>query len=390
MTQDHRKNNHKARILLLALISDLAVNNLRALLLYSVTLVIDGLLIAFVATAIAPIADYFQDPSFSRASTITVRYIECFKWMSIKPGLEIFLLVFVIANVVKAGSTALLYYFNRRLGYLISHDLSKNALRAIISSSLLFFISHPLGTIQNTLQREADRFADGILSLLTMTATLMQLFILSYVAWILSANMLMVCILMVVLFLVITRGMNSRIVHFASITTSTNNQVTQNLMETLIGAKTILAYGRGSVMLAKYSESYAKHAQSAVTGQLLQNGIPIFFQAFGFLAVSLGLYISIRNEENVPTLIAALWTLMRMVPLFSQFLGNVTYISNVLPSFIQYNSLIQAATKSSIMRGMRKFTAFNEGIRLNAVCFDYPERGRVLFDVSLDIYFLGY
>ena len=80
MTQDHRKNNHKARILLLALISDLAVNNLRALLLYSVTLVIDGLLIAFVATAIAPIADYFQDPSFSRASTITVRYIECFKW----------------------------------------------------------------------------------------------------------------------------------------------------------------------------------------------------------------------------------------------------------------------------------------------------------------------
>lgn len=371
--------------MLLALVRGLAANNLKALVLYSVTLVIDGLLIAFVATTIAPIADYFLDASFSRASAITARYIECIKWMNLAPGLEMFLSIFVIANIVKASSAALLHYFSRRLAYLIVHDLSRNELGAFMSSSLLFFLSHPLGTLQNTLQRESERLGDGIISSLTMAATLLQLFILAYVAWILSHNMVVVCFLLVLLFVVVTRGLNGRIVEFASLTTSTSNEVTQSLLETLMGAKIVLAYARGPVMLARYSEIYARHARVAVISQTLQNGVPVLYQAFGFFAVSLALYVSINNGENVPTLVAALWTLMRMVPLFSQFLGNIAYISNVVPSFVQYNALIQAAARSSIKEGTGKFPRFREGISLDKVCFEYPQRGRALSSVSLVI-----
>lgn len=375
----------KDAYLLLALVKDLAANNLKAFLLYSVILVIDGLLIAFVATTIAPIADYFLDASFSRASAITARYIEGVKWMNLEPGLEIFLSIFVIANVVKAVSSALLHYFSRRLAYLVVHDLSRNGLAAFMSSSLLFFLSYPLGTLQNTLQRESERLGDGIAASLTMAATLLQLFILAYVAWMLSHSMVMVCFFLVLLFLVVTWGLNGRIVHFASLTTSTGNEVTQSLLETLMGAKIVLAYGRGPVMLARYSETYARHARVAVISQTLQNGVPVFYQAFGFFAVSLALYVSINNGENVPTLVAALWTLMRMVPLFSQFLGNIAYISNVVPSFAQYNALTQAAAGTSIRQGAGKFPRFRDGISLDEVCFEYPHRGRALSGVSLFI-----
>ena len=371
--------------LILALARSLAANNLEALTLYSVTLVIDGLLIAFVATTIAPIADYFLDPSFARASAITARYIDYLRWIDLEPGLGVFLSVFVLANLVKAGSAALLHYFSRRFAYLVVHDLSRDGLGAFLSSSLQFFLSHPLGTLQNTLQRESERLGDGILSALTMAATLMQLFILAYVAWMLSHSMILVCSLLVLLFVLITRGLNARIVHFSSLTTSTSNEVTQSLIETLMGAKIVLAYGRGPAMLARYSATYARHARVAVISQTLQNGVPAFYQAFGFFAVSLALYISISNGENVPTLVAALWTLMRMVPLFSQFQGNIAQIANVLPSFSQYNGMTRAAAKVSIEAGSEPFLRLREGISLDNVYFAYPRRGRALSGLSLFI-----
>lgn len=371
--------------LLLALARKLAANNLMALTLFSVTLVSDGLLIAFVASTIAPIADYFLDPSFARASAITARYIEYLRWVNLDPGLGMFLSVFVLANLVKACSAALLHYFNRRLAYLVVHDLSRDGLGAFLSSSLQFFLSHPLGTLQNTLQRESERLGDGIVSALTMAATLMQLLLLAYVAWNLSHNMILVCSLLVLIFVLITKGLNTRIVHFASLTTSTSNDVTQSLLETLIGAKIVLASGRGPAMLTRYSENYTRHARVAIISQTLQNGVPAFYQAFGFFAVSFALFVSIKNGENVPTLIAALWTLMRMVPLFSQFQGNITNIANVFPSFEQYDSMTTAAAKASIKEGTKLFSQFREGIRLENVCFEYPQRERALSSLSLFI-----
>jgi ABC-type bacteriocin/lantibiotic exporter with double-glycine peptidase domain len=371
--------------MLLPLGRELAANNLKALLLFSGALIVDGVLIALVATTIAPIADYFLDPNFMRASAITLRYIEIVRWIDFKPGLEVFLSIFVIANLMKASSSALLHYLNRHLAYLVVHDIALNVLRAIMSSSLCFFLSYPLGKLQNTLQREVERLGDGIVSSLTITATLLQLLLLAYVAWMLSHNMVVVSFVLVLLFVLITKGLNSRVLKFASLTVSTSNEVSHALLETLMGSKTILAYARGQVMLARYSKTFASHARAAVISQTLQNGIPAVYQAFGFLAVSMALYVSVNNGENIPTLVAALWTLMRMVPLFAQLLGNIGYISNVVPSFIQYRELVQAADKASVKGGELKFLSFTDCISMNGVCFDYPTRGRALSDINIVI-----
>jgi ABC-type multidrug transport system fused ATPase/permease subunit len=376
---------NKNTLLLLKLVGNLAANNRKSLALYSVTLLVDGLLIVFVATSIAPIADFFLDPSFARASGITVKYIYWITSLDLDPGLEIFLLIFVIANVAKATSGALLHYYSRCLAYLFVHDLSTKGLSAFMSSSMLFFLSNPLGTLLNTLQRESEKLGDGILSSLTMTAALLQLFILAYVAWVLSNSMLIVCFVLVVLLLILTRGLNRKILHFSSLTTNASNILTQSLVETLVGAKIVLSYGRGSLMVEKYSRAYKGMARFAVISQTLQNGLPMFFQAFGFFAVSIALLMSIQNGENVPTLIAALWTLMRMVPLFSQLLGNFTFISNVIPSFNQYNSILLEAEKKSLQFGDKLFNGFKQSLLLNAVSFKYPDREAALLDLSVVI-----
>ena len=363
----------------------LAVNNLITLILFCVILIIDGLLIALVATSIAPIADYFLDPSFANPSPITAIFIAYLSWIEIKLDLSIVLFVFVLANAFKACSAIILHFYSRRLAYMMVHDLSRDGLFAFLSSSLQFFHSHPLGTLLNTLQRESEKLGDGILSALTLAATILQLSMLAFVVWTLSSSMILVCSLLVTIFAVVTRGLNARIVHFSSQTSSTSNEVTQSLIETLMGAKIILSSDRGSTMLARYSQAYARHSHAAVIAQTLQNGAPALYQSFGFFAVSLALYVSITNGENLPTLVSALWTLMRMVPLSSQFLGGIAHIANILPSFRQYSTMLAAASDYSIKPGTQKFFRFQEGIRMEDVCYEYPQRAHALSGINLYI-----
>ena len=378
----------KDRVIAIQLIElgrKLAVNNLITLILFCVILIIDGLLIALVATSIAPIADYFLDPSFANPSPITAIFIAYLSWIEIKLDLSIVLFVFVLANAFKACSAIILHFYSRRLAYMMVHDLSRDGLFAFLSSSLQFFHSHPLGTLLNTLQRESEKLGDGILSALTLAATILQLSMLAFVVWTLSSSMILVCSLLVTIFAVVTRGLNARIVHFSSQTSSTSNEVTQSLIETLMGAKIILSSGRGSTMLARYSQAYARHSHAAVISQTLQNGAPALYQAFGFFAVSLALYVSITNGENLPTLVSALWTLMRMVPLSSQFLGGIAHIANILPSFRQYSTVLAAASDYSIKPGSQKFLRFQEGIRMEDVCYEYPQRAQALSGINLYI-----
>lgn len=363
----------------------MAVGQVKPFTFYAIALLLDGLLTAGVATTIAPIADYFLDNTFSQASAITIKYIEYISILGVGPSLETFLTIFVTANFVKAISSIALFHITTKLGYLVVHDLSTKCLKAFMSSSFLFFLSYPLGTLQNTLQKETARLGDGVAALFIVVAVLVQIVVLSYVAWLLSHLMVLICLALVLLFLLITRGLNTQIRQLSAQTTSTGNVLTQALIEPLIGAKLILAFGRGASMLAKYSNAYTQHMRVAVRSLALSNAVPAFYQAFGLFSVSLALYISINNGENVPTLIAALWTLLRIVPLFSQFLRNITFMSNVVPSFHQYNDLVRAADKLSSDGGTVNFTSFQKGISLENISFNYPGRDRALTGVSVFI-----
>jgi ABC-type multidrug transport system fused ATPase/permease subunit len=375
----------KAVVKLIKLGRKIAINNFITLTLFSVILIIDGILIAFVATTVAPIADYFLDPNFVQPSPITALYVAYFDFFHLRLDLSLVLSFFVLANIFKACSSVILHLYSRRLAYLMVHDLSLGGLSAFLSSSLKFFNSHTLGVMQNTLQRESERLGDGILSALTLFATLFQLFILAYVVWTLSHSMILVSSLLSLVFVLFTRKLNSYILYYSSLTTSSGNAVTQFLIEALMGAKIILASGRGKTTLTNYSQTYSRHSRVAVISQSLQNGIPAFYQAFGFFAVSIALYIAIRKGENVPTLVSALWTLMRMVPLFSQFQGGITQIANIIPSFNQYDEMMMSAADASIKAGSKRFYHFQKGIRMEEVFYQYPERGPALSGISLNI-----
>jgi ABC-type multidrug transport system fused ATPase/permease subunit len=370
---------------LFALWQSIARDHVKAFAFYAIALLLDGALTAGVATTIAPIADYFLDKTFVSASAITLKYIELISLFGIQPGLEIFLTLFVAANLIKTASSVALHYCSRSLAYLVVHDLSRKCLNAFLSSSFLFFLSHPLGKLQNTLRKESENLGDGIASSFIIAAALIQILGLGYVAWMLSSAMVMVCLALVMLFLLITRGLGRKIRQLSSLTTSTSNVLTQSLLEPLTGAKLILAYGRGARMVGNYSDTYSSHAHVAVRSQALSNAVPAFYQAFGLFSVSLALYVSLNNGENLPTLIAALWTLLRIVPLVSQFLGNVTFVSNVVPSFNQYDEMMRSAKKLSLPIGTIQFGAFQSGIRLQDVTFKYPGRENALERVNLFI-----
>jgi ABC-type multidrug transport system fused ATPase/permease subunit len=265
------------------------------------------------------------------------------------------------------------------------HDLTKQALDAFMSSGLAFFLAYPIGTVQNTLQKESEKLADGVTALFMILAVTVQAAMLTYVAWLLSPTMVAICVSLVVVFLVLSRWFDRWVHKYAGLTTATGNVVVQHIVESLVGAKLILAYGRGPMMVKRYSDAYRKHASVAVKSQVLTNAIPAAYQAFGFFSVSLALYVAIQRGENLPTLIAALWAMLRIVPLFVQMVTNITNTSNVIPSFVQYNGLIGAARRLSLSAGTATFTGFDNGIEFHDVSFTYPGRDRALSNVQLSI-----
>ena len=371
--------------LLSSLWKAIASNQVKSFAIYALAMVLDGLLTAAVATTIAPIADFFLDKTFMQASAITIKYIEYLSVCDVRPSLEIFLTIFVTGNLIKTVSSLALHYSSRKLAYQITHDLSTNCLRTFLSSNSLFFLSYPLGTLQNTLEKETGNLGDGFASSFIIASILVQIVTLSYVAWLLSPAMVLVCAALVLFFLLITRGLDAKNRRLATLTTSTGNVLAQSLIEPLIGAKLILAFGRSALMVKNYSDTYVQHARVAVRSQALSNAVPAFYQAFGLFSVSLALYVSISNGENLPTLIAALWTLLRIVPLFSQFFGHATLISNAMPSLNQYNNVMNTARKFTLSGGIINFTEFKTGISLENIVFKYPGRARALSGVSIFI-----
>lgn len=373
------------RSTLVSLIREIAERNSLIIIIFSVVAVLDGLLAVFVSTSVVPIADYLLDPSFVKASGVTTAYIDYIKLMGLAPDLRMLFAIFVFSYIFKAVSSTVANYINRRLAYIVAGDLSANMIRALMSSDFLIFLKFPIGVLQNTLQREVNQLGDGILSILrTMNISLQMLFLISLV-WILSPNMLLICSLMSFLFLVITKSLSRFILRFAEMTTSTGNILTQTLIEILAGAKTILAFGRGQVMLERFKKSFMVHAHFAVISQTLQSAVPVVYQAFGVLSVSVAFHSSLSYGESVATVLAALWALMRVVPLFSEVVGNIASILTVVPSFLQYRRIVSSAAGHATRGGAVKFLHLKERITLSSVKFDYPQRGRVLVDIELDI-----
>ena len=379
------KGDTKNSSSVISLVQDIAANNLILLFLFVVAIVIDGILVALISTAIMPVADYFLDPSFVKVSGVTRVYIKWMNVMNVLPGLGIFLSILVFLYIIKAISATIVNYLNRKLAYLVSGELSCNIFRVFMSTGFAFFISCPIGVLQNTLQREINQLGDGILSALKMATALLQVFILIYIVWSLSHNMLIICSLIALTFIIFTKRLNHSLLRFAELTTSTSNHLTQTTIEILTGAKIILAYGRGQVMLERFNRFFAEHAYFAVKSQTLQNGIPAFYQAFAILSISVSLYVSISNGENTSSLLAALWTLMRMVPLVSELVGNTAAIATVKSSFVQYMKILELAESYSIKNGDIIFSNLKDGISLSKVHFVYPQRGKALSGVDLFI-----
>ena len=372
-------------MLLIKLIKSIAVKNPSLIFLFLTMILLDGLLVAFMSTVIIPIADYFIDPNLVKISSVTSTYLKYIKIADLTPGIEIFLSILVFSYFIKALTSTAVNYLNRKIAYFVSGELTCNILDAFMTTSLLFYLLHPLGLLQNTLQREVNQLCDGILAILKAIATLIQMLLLLYLVWMLSSRMLIICSLMAFLFLVFTKQLNHLLIKYSEHTTNTGNILTQSLIEILTGAKIILAYGRGRIMLERFKKNFESHSYFAVISQTFQSGIPVFYQAFGIFSVSFSLYVSINNNENMPTVLAALWTLMRIVPLFSELIGNFTNILTVTPSFIQYRSILVSADNYLIKSGKTEFLGIKSGISLNNVYFKYSQRGLALSNVNLFI-----
>ena len=109
------------------------------------------------------------------------------------------------------------------------------------------------------------------------------------------------------------------------------------------------------------------------------------YQSFALLAASLAIFINIANSNNISEIAAVLWSLLAALPYLNSFIkGNAT-LEHIVPSYNQFKSLEENASKNQESFGNKAFIAIKKEIEIKNLSFSYNNNVKILEDCNIKI-----
>ena len=348
-------------------------------------LVLEGGVSGCAVIALVPLTDYMLDPTLARPSRVTQTVMETFGGAGLVASFAVFGSVFVIGNLLKGLCDVAIRYAILRIKYRVVRGLFGDALQTFFRARWEFFSGSEQGRLLGTLNKELNTIGDTLGQIATQFAQLIQLAI--YLAIPVALNPMLTIIaiglagLMAVPFLMLHRlgyrlGLRN---------TETANKALGVLAEILQAARLVLSFGRQEHARQRYLNAWDAHTNATLRSQTLAAAIPQLYKPLAMLAVVVAMGISLQRDGNVSEFAAVMWSLLAAMPIMSGLVqGNIS-ISNFLPSYEQLVSLREEAARHEEIPGNRTFERLYEGIALDHVSFNYPNRDYTLVDVDLQL-----
>ena len=328
--------------------------------------------------AIIPLIDILSEGEGNNPQEVTLFFIDILSLFGVSYNLATSVSLFVFIIVLALLAEVLFYFIGRKNAYSIVYYLTSRGMTSFFNRGLKFINSQSFGIIQNTFQREIDQIATGIDSILLMIASIVQMFIMLFLAFSLSASMTFITLAIMLIVTVLISGFNLLISRLSAKTTLSGNDVSQALFEPLMNAKQVLSFGRFDYAFDKHKKKYKQHSVDAITSQTLTFSVPLIFRMFGVIATLIALYFSISSGENTVVLIAALIALIRLTPIAAQITTSFTLISSAVPSLNQFEKLFGNICKQQSLKNLKKFNSFSNEIKLNDISYSHsPTRGSI-------------
>lgn len=348
-------------------------------------LLLEAFVIAASVISVIPLADFFLDPNLKNVTFITEAFIDFLKYFSIKISLVAFLSFFIATHFFKSITSTLISYAIIKIKYNFLSRFSFGLMSKLLSAQWGFFLNNSSGKIISTYTNEIKKVTSGfnefvmqIVLCIKFIAYLITPFFLNFEITIATCVLAIIFSIPFLLLGKIAHTLGKKSVETANIFMGTLN-------ETLQAIKLIISFGKKNVALDKNKIAFKNHFKYTMRYQVLDNFIINLYQPFALLAASLAIFINIANSNNISEIAAVLWSLLAALPYLNSFIkGNAT-LEHIVPSYNQFKSLEENASKNQESFGNKAFIAIKKEIEIKNLSFSYNNNVKILEDCNIKI-----
>ena len=348
-------------------------------------LLLEGLIAAGTILSMVPLADYLLDTSLLEPNKVTTATIFLFTKFGIGVDFWSFGLLFASLNLINGIFKVAIRYSILKIKYVILFDLFNNALVTFFSAKWDFFSKSEHGYLLNTLNKEMNTIGDTLGHLATQLAQVVQFIVYLSVPFLLNPTMTITAISLALLFSTPFILLNRISYKFGKQNTMTSNKLLGVLHETLQAAKIILGFGEQKKSILRFLIAFRCHVAATLKSQTLAASVPALFAPFGILAAVIALGLAIKSGNNLPELVAVLWSLLASFPILSSLLHTNISINNFIPSYEQLTTLREQAKLSAEDVGDNIFESLKKGIVFNNVSFSYANNVETISNIDIKV-----
>ncbi len=332
-----------------------------------------------------PMIDLIIDPELQNVSVVTHKIAHILREIDVTINFKIMAIIFLIFHFIKTALNILAANIMVQIKYAVQSDIILNTFGNMFNAQWTFFKSEQQGKLLNAFWRETCLIADSIGYMSLIVSTIMQIFCLSVIPFLLSWKITLICIGIAIFLLIPFQIISPITHHLATLNSKTASLLFVKFQESISAAKIILGFGKQKEMIRQLSLKYNEHRQVAVKCQTLQYSISLLYYPLGLTAVIATIFVARKLMMPIAELTVIVYSLMRVVNTFGGLINNKNMLDSCLPSFEQIKLINERAKIKEQRHGIKLFNDINNTIILDNVSFSYDDNVTILSNISMEI-----
>lgn len=334
---------------------------------------------------IAPVVDFLVDPELLNASALTHRVTDLLGRLDLPVTLASLLVLMLVFQVVRSGLYVLAMYSILAMKYDVLRELMVGTFRDFFHAKWSFFSGSSQGTLLNTFNREMAVVGTTFGHMGVFFANCLQVLFYMSVPLYISWEVTLISIVVASVFALPLLSLGGVKYRLGQLNTTTANEMSIVLQESLSAAKVILGFGNQKKSVDRYSDTYEAHRRATLKCQTMDIATPSAYEPLGLLVVVIALLSAQHFDVALSEMVVLLWALRSSMPLVGRVAAQRNSLMGFFPSYEQVKDQRNRAQAFDQPSGAAPFSGFNSELALRQVRFSYPDDSPVLQGVDIRI-----
>ena len=357
----------------------------RLLIFSTVILIVTGLIETVTLLFIAPIVDILISSDLKSTSPISNKMMEFIASIGFPVTIVVLFTFYILLNVIKSGFQTCSTYLIAKIEYTLGRDLLMGSFNDFFRAGWSFFRTSQQGKLINTFTREIKIVGNAFAGVGIFITSIFQLSILVLVPFLISWQVMTIS-MCVALLLAAPLMFIGKISHrLGAQTTSTANDISISIQESLSSAKVILGFANQGKISEILKHNYNRHVLAALKKRTFSAAVENSYTALGLIAILTTLYAAHWFDVPLSETSILVVSLIKAIPIIGKLPSQKNLIDTSFPSYEQIMNLRDRAKELKQRTGSRTFTGFDDTIMIEDVSFSYDVSKTILDNVNVTI-----